>query len=155
MSQKFRVDPSTRREEKNGAISYSPGGPFDCLGHFAKIINCPIDGAEGLRLTCYATGYADTAFSVPACTRYKGQHIGGFFTCGDGGPTFKPYDRFAPRMFCPLDDRYTLTLEHCGDDYPRLILRFCGDWVSKNTTLNEAHNSMHEHATAAARLLPA
>lgn len=68
----------------NGAVGYGPGGPFDCLGPYAKVVNCPIKGTN-LRLTCYATGYADTFFSVPACTRRKGKHISGFFTCNDGG----------------------------------------------------------------------
>lgn len=66
----------------NGAIGFAPGGPFDCLGPFAKVTNCPIRGTN-LRLTCYATGYADTFFSIPACTRRKGKHISGFFTCND------------------------------------------------------------------------
>lgn len=76
----------------NGAIGWRPGGPFDCLGPYAKVQNCPIDGTE-LRLTCYASGYADTYFSVPANTRHKGKYISGFFTMDDGGCVFVPYDR--------------------------------------------------------------
>lgn len=82
---------------ENGAIGYAPGGPFDCLGPYAKVVNCPIDGTE-FRLTCYATGYADTYFTVPAATRRKGKYIGGFFTMESGGITFKPYDRFKDRL---------------------------------------------------------
>lgn len=63
----------------NGAIGWRPGGPFDCLGPYAKVQNCPIAGTS-LRYTCYATGYADTYFSVPACTRIKGKHVRGYFT---------------------------------------------------------------------------
>lgn len=77
----------------NGAIGWRPGGPMDCLGPYAKVQNCPVEGTD-LRLTCYATGYADTYFSVPACTRRKGKYIGGFFTMDDGNVLFRPYDRF-------------------------------------------------------------
>jgi hypothetical protein len=79
-----------RREFPNGAVGWAPGGPFDCLGPYARVNNCPVDGTD-LRLTCYATGYADTFFSVPACTRRRGRHVGGFFTLdGDGGICFVP-----------------------------------------------------------------
>jgi hypothetical protein len=70
-------------EFSNGAIGWRPGGPMDCLGPYAKVQNCPVinDGTElARRYTCYATGYADTYFSVPACTRIKGKHVRGFFT---------------------------------------------------------------------------
>ena len=63
----------------NGAIGYRPGGPMDCLGPYAKVLNCPIDGTD-LRRACYATAYADSYFSIPACTRVKGKYITGFFT---------------------------------------------------------------------------
>lgn len=66
----------------NGAIGYGLGWPFDCLGPYAKVVNCPIRGTD-LRLTCYATGYADTYFSIPACTRRRGKHVRGFFTCNE------------------------------------------------------------------------
>ena len=92
MGQKFIA--RERREFSNGAVGYAPGGPFDCLGPYAKVTNCPIVGT-GLRLTCYATGYADTAFSVPACTRRKGRHVGGFFRFdNNGGLEFVPYERY-------------------------------------------------------------
>lgn len=82
----------------NGARGWRPGGPFDCLGPFAKVERCPIEGTH-LRRTAYATGYADTAFSVPACTRYRGRYIGGFLTTdSDGGVVFRPYDRFRDRL---------------------------------------------------------
>jgi hypothetical protein len=79
----------------NGAVGWRPGGPFDILGPYARVQNCPIDGTE-LRRTAYATGLADTFFSVPACTRVKGRYIGGFFTSAatEGGIKFVPYDRF-------------------------------------------------------------
>lgn len=81
----------------DGVIGWRPGGPMDCLGPWAKVQNCPIEGTS-LRLTCYATGYADTFFSVPARTRYKGNHIGGFFTLEDERPVFVPHDRFRDQL---------------------------------------------------------
>jgi hypothetical protein len=74
----------------NGAIGYRPGGPMDCLGPYAKVKNCPIGNTE-YRLTCYATGYADTFFSIPACTRIHGKHVKGYFSRdSDGAITFNP-----------------------------------------------------------------
>lgn len=92
MAQKFYASPSDTFTSPNGAIGYRPGGPMDCLGPYAKVTNCPVDGFD-LRLTCYATGYADTAFSVPACTRYRGKHVSGFFTSGEEGTKFVPHTR--------------------------------------------------------------
>jgi len=94
----------------NGVVGWRPGGPFDCLGPYAKVTNCPVfimvwipyPGKEsypagsvgcgqtkrqdtGLRRTCYATGYADTYFSVPANTRIRGKYVRGFFTDDDNG----------------------------------------------------------------------
>jgi hypothetical protein len=74
----------------NGAIGYRPGGPFDCLGPYAKVVNCPIHGTN-LRRVCYATNYADTYFSVPARTQIKGKTVKGFFNLGDEGIAFHPY----------------------------------------------------------------
>lgn len=101
-TQKFAA--TEKFQFSNGAIGWRPGGPFDCLGPYAKVQNCPIDGTD-LRLTCYATGYADTYFSVPACTRYRGRYIGGFFTSAEnsdsGSIRFVPYDRFIDRLPAP------------------------------------------------------
>lgn len=91
MAQKFAA--RERFEFPNGAIGWGPGGSFDCLGPFAKVQNCPIAGTD-IRLTCYASGYAGTMFSVPACTRYKGKHIGGYFTVDDGAIQFRPTDSY-------------------------------------------------------------
>jgi hypothetical protein len=77
-------------EYSDGSIGWRPGGPFDCLGPWAKVQNCAIDGTE-LRRTAYATGYADTYFSIPAVTRYKGQRITGFMTMQDDCPVFVPH----------------------------------------------------------------
>lgn len=96
MAQKFYASSDTFTCP-NGAIGHRPGGPFDCLGPYAKVRNCPIVGTT-LRLTCYATGYADTFFSVPACTRHKGKHIGGYFTMDDGNIEFRPLDQFKPLL---------------------------------------------------------
>lgn len=97
MGQRFIA--RVRFKFSNNAIGYSPGGPFDCLGPYAKVVNCPIRGTE-LRLTCYATAYADTFFSVPACTRYRGRHVSGYFTSIDGGRSveFVPMDRHKDRL---------------------------------------------------------
>lgn len=72
----------------NGAIGWRPGGPFDCLGPFAKVQNCPIAGTD-IRRTCYATGYADT-FSVPARTTIGGKTVRGYFTLDNGNIEFRP-----------------------------------------------------------------
>jgi len=77
--QKFYASPRDTFAWPDGAVGYRPGGPMDCLGPYAKVLNCRIDGTD-LRRACYATAYADTFFSVPACTRIKGKYIGGFFT---------------------------------------------------------------------------
>ena len=100
MAQKFYANPQTARKEENGSVSFAPGGPFDCIGHSAKINNCPvvIGGVEVARLTCYATGPASSFFTIPACTRYKGRHIGGYITGTETGPEFRVYDRFAERF---------------------------------------------------------
>ena len=84
-----------RRMFGNGAVGWAPGGPFDCLGPYAKVENCPIVALEkhngqtvkvdtGKRRTCYATGLADTFFSVPARAQVSGKRVRGFFT-NDGG----------------------------------------------------------------------
>lgn len=91
MAQKFRATHSFNY--LNRAVGWAPGGP---IGPYAKIQNCPIDGTS-LRLTCYATGIGDS-FSVPACTRYRGKHIGGFFMNDEDGPKFYPFDRFKDRL---------------------------------------------------------
>ena len=85
MEQKFIA--RERFEFANGAIGWRPGGPFDCLGPYAKVQNCPVEG-EQRRYTCYATGYADTFFSVPAVTRIRGKRVKGFFTMENGGVLF-------------------------------------------------------------------
>lgn len=70
MGQKFYASNDTFTFP-NGAIGHRTGaGAFDCLGPYAKVRNCTISETD-LRLTCYATGYADTYFSIPACTRYR------------------------------------------------------------------------------------
>ncbi len=83
-------------EERGGRI------PGHCVFRLPrpvrKVQNCPIKGTN-LRLTCYATGYADSAFSIPACTRYKGKHIGGFFTHDDDGNVeFVPLRKYDERL---------------------------------------------------------
>lgn len=83
-----------KHEFSNGAIGWRSGNPMDCIGPFAKVNNCPIDGTN-VRLTCYATSYADTYFSVPAVTRHKGKTVKGYFTMQDEGCIFVPFARFS------------------------------------------------------------
>ena len=92
MAQKFIA--RERFNFPNGATGWRPGGSFDCLGPYAKVQNCPVivGGVEVMRLTCYATGYADTYFSVPACTRYRGRHIRGYFALDDDDIQFRVMD---------------------------------------------------------------
>lgn len=89
MGQKFYASKDTFTWE-NGAIGHRPGGPFDCLGPYAIVRNCPVEGRDR-RYTCYATSYPDTYFSIPANTRIKGKYIRGFFTMKDQGIVFVPY----------------------------------------------------------------
>jgi hypothetical protein len=93
MSQKFHARPGTEFEFANGAIGMGPGGPFDCLGPYAKVKNCPVEGFD-IRVTAYASGYADTMFSVPANTRIRGKYVSGYFTLDDGAIRFVPFSRF-------------------------------------------------------------
>lgn len=92
MGQKFIA--RDKFEFSNGAIGYRPGGMFDCIGPFAKVKKCPVivGDVEVKRLTAYATGYAETFFSVPACTRFKGKHIRGYFTSDETGCKFHVMD---------------------------------------------------------------
>ena len=98
MGQRFYANIKSKFEFSNGAIGYGSGSCFDCLGPYAKVKNCPIKGMD-IRLTCYASGYPDTCFSIPANTRYKGKYVSGFFTCSDDGRSIefvphKKYDHF-------------------------------------------------------------
>lgn len=97
MAQRFYASPTDTFTSPNGAVGHRSGGSFDCLGPYAKVTNCPIDGTE-LRLTCYATGYADSFFSVPACTRRRGQHVSGYFTSDDNGVKFVPHTKHLDRL---------------------------------------------------------
>jgi hypothetical protein len=75
----------------NGAIGWRPGGPFDCLGPYAKVQNCPIRDTN-LRRTCYATGYSDSYWSVPAACKVRGFTIRGYLSFGtaEGHIEFTP-----------------------------------------------------------------
>ena len=98
MGQKFIA--RERHEFPNGAVGWAPGGSFDCLGPYARVQNCPIHGTD-LRRTCCATGYADTMFSIPACTRYRGRHVGGYFTVEDGAIVFRANAAHRDRLVAP------------------------------------------------------
>ena len=85
MEDQMRFAAREKFEYSNDAIGWAPGGPMDCLGPFAKVQNCPVivDDREFCRLTCYATGYPNSYFSVPACTRYRGKYVRGYLTTRD------------------------------------------------------------------------
>lgn len=112
MAQRFIA--RERFDFPNGAVGYRPGGSFDCLGPYAKVTNCPVklrgsdidmftlpDGSHEFvdtrvyavrRYTCYASGYADTFFSIPASTKIRGKNVSGFFsTDGNNGVEFVAY----------------------------------------------------------------
>lgn len=94
-NQRFYASPTDTMTFPNGAIGHRSGGPFDCVGPYTKVRNCPVAGFPDVRLTCYATNYADTYFSVPACTQYQGRYISGFFaTEGDEGIVFHPHAQY-------------------------------------------------------------
>jgi hypothetical protein len=96
MAQKFYAHPSHFLLHPNGAVGHysTKFNPCDPLGPYAKVRNCPviIGGKEVARLTCYATGYADSAFSIPANTHHRGKYIKGYFTSGEGGVEFRVMD---------------------------------------------------------------
>ncbi len=99
-TQKFYAHPANTFTWPNGAIGHRPNFPpygIDTLGPYAKVRNCPIAGTD-LRLTCYATGYPDTYFSVPAATKYKGKHVSGFFMIVDGNIEFQVSDHHKSRI---------------------------------------------------------
>jgi hypothetical protein len=91
MGQVFYASPIDTFTWPNGAIGHKAGGPMDCLGPYAKVRNCPIHGTNK-RYTCYATGYANTWFSVPACTKIRGKHIKGYFATDGGNIEFMVMD---------------------------------------------------------------
>lgn len=82
--QKYRADFS--QEQKDGAVIWNAswlGGPT-----LSKIENCRWDSLAGdVRITAYATGEADTAFSIPAMCSYLGCRVRGYFTGDDDGNT--------------------------------------------------------------------
>ena len=75
----------------NGAIGHRSGLPFDLIGPFGKVLNCPIAGTR-LRRAVYATAVADTFFSIPAATRVRGQRIKGYLTTSEEGVEFRVLD---------------------------------------------------------------
>lgn len=109
-TQRFHSSPTDTFTFPNGAIGHRTGaGHFDSLGPYAKVRNCPIDGTD-LRLTCYATDYSDTFFSIPACTRYKRRYISGFFMLDDkGGVVFHAHSRHADRLPTPISPKEAQT----------------------------------------------
>ena len=95
--QRFYASPTDSFTWPNEAVGYRPGGPFDCLGPYAKVKNCPVRGTDK-RYTVYATGYPDTYFSIPAHTRIRGTVVKGFFMLEDGNIVFIPYTRYVAHV---------------------------------------------------------
>ena len=91
MAQVFYASPTDTLTWPNGAVGHRGRSPFDVIGPYAKVRNCPI-GNTGIRLTCYATATADTFFSIPACTRYKGKYVKGYFSHEESGIVFHVMD---------------------------------------------------------------
>lgn len=97
MCQRFYASPRDTFTWSNGAVGHRPGGPFDCLGPFAKVRNCPVEG-ESRRYTCYAQSHPDTFFTIPAATRIRGKYVKGYFAAAPGDSTslmFYPYKQTA------------------------------------------------------------
>jgi len=103
--QRFYAHPTNTFTWPNGAVGHRPGTLFDCLGPYAKVRNCPVVGlplprrakcgggeTRGNRYTCYATGYADTYFSIPAVTKVRGVRIRGYLTVDEAGIEFRMFD---------------------------------------------------------------
>lgn len=115
MSQKFYASRTDTFTFPSGAIGHRTG-PNCPLGPYAKVSNCRVQGL-GKRFTCYATGYADTMFSVPACTRIGNEYIGGFFMTAFDDIEFVVYDRYRKRAGLPVyetvkqGDVWKLTLD--------------------------------------------
>jgi hypothetical protein len=95
--QRFYASPSDTFTSPNGAVGHRPGGAFDCLGPYAKVTNCPVEGLP-TRHTIYATGYADTWFSVPAAFTYRKRYVAGYFTSDETGVTFRVLDQYKSRL---------------------------------------------------------
>lgn len=163
----------------NGATGYRPGGPFDCVGPYAKVTACPVvvlqwfpyPGREdvepgavgcgqwkhvdtGQRRTCYATGIADTFFSVPACTSLRGRHVRGFFSdasgtyynpktgadvfvpSGDGGCVFVVCSDWAKRLLLAPTKREPIRERNIhgerftrGERSAEAVRCYAGDWA--------------------------
>lgn len=97
--QKFQAT-SKGEPMPNGGVPYSSGHPWQVL---SLIKNCIVERVtKPLRTTVYATGHADTAFSIPAACTIKGKYIGGYITGTEEGMVFRPYDRFLSRIDCAI-----------------------------------------------------
>ena len=110
-TQQFYASPDDTFTWPNGAVGHRSGGSFDCLGPYAKVLNCPVLVGVGAaarivrHLTCYATGHATTFYSVPAATCYRRKNVAGYFREDEkyGGIVFCPYNRFE-HLFANLPD---------------------------------------------------
>lgn len=85
--QKFRADKAETQPD-GATVCYSiwMGGPT-----LARVNNCRWESlANEPRITAYATGHADTYFSIPAVCSYKGRRVVGYLTGdGDGNTVFR------------------------------------------------------------------
>jgi hypothetical protein len=97
MAQVFYASQTDTFTWPNGAIGHRLGGPFDCLGPFAKVRNCPVAGTAR-RVTAYASGYAYTYFSVPANCKINGVYVRGYLAITDDGVEFRVMDAQRSRV---------------------------------------------------------
>ena len=44
-----------------------------------------------------------------------------------------------------IDRRYSIRPEYCGHAKPRLVVRFCGDWISSAKSRREARDIALDH----------
>jgi len=95
--QKYRFDKEGGTHENGSRAVFSNwmGGPS-----LAGVRNCPVNNAPeaygpDLRRTVYATGMADTFFSIPAACKIKGKTCRGFLSFeNDRGYYFVPTEDF-------------------------------------------------------------
>lgn len=101
--QRYYADPACPFHWSNGAIGYRTGTMMSPVGPYAKVVDCPVAGTT-LKRTCYATGPADTYFSVPATCKIKGKAVKGYFTSDDDGMViFRPMVNELTRVGVPSE----------------------------------------------------
>lgn len=78
--QKYYADKKTTQAD--GAVVHHNSH----FGLLARVDNCRLENLAGdMRRTVYATGDADTAFSIPAVCKLMGTRVRGYLTSDDAG----------------------------------------------------------------------